>query len=184
MMQQVRLMMFSLNMVDYSMSFNGKAKLANKVFDGSNKTEINKFLMGIGGYFGYKELPGTIETSYEVFNIDQIGKSYRFRIIGTIAENLPIRISIDNVKFAAIATDTLLIEPIRNLTYLWIAAGERYDIIPNLPSSEEAIKMRLISYTHLADSSTALCSIAWIKMPGSVVTNYSNYLTIQIVWTE
>ena len=76
----------------------------------------------------------------------------------------------DNVKFAAIATDTLLIEPIRNLTYLWIAAGERYDIIPDLSSSvEKAIKMRLISYTHLADSSTALCSIAWIKMPGSSV---------------
>ena len=156
--------------VPMSILVNGKAKLADKVFDGSNKTEINKFLMGIGGYFGYNELLGTIETNYKVFNIDQIGKNYRFRIIGTIAENFPIRISMDNVKFAAIATDTLLIEPIRNLTYLWIAAGERYDIIPDLSSSvEKAIKMRLISYTHLADSSTALCSIAWIKMPGSSV---------------
>ena len=47
---------------------------------------------------------------------------------------LEARDSIDNAKFAAISTDSLDMEPIKNLTYLWVSAGERYDIIPELPS--------------------------------------------------
>ena len=111
------------------------------------------------------------QTFYEVLDLDSSLRKYRFRILGTIANNFPIRVSIDNVKFAAISSDSLDIEPVQNVSFLWIAAGERYDIIPDFPrdSPAEAIKMRFIGYTHLGDSSTALCSIAWLRFPGSKV---------------
>ena len=62
------------------------------------------------------------------------------------------------VSFTAIATDSLDMVPVKNLNYVWVSAGERYDILFTLPNnvpSDKALKMRFIGYTHLNDPDNA-----------------------------
>ena len=56
-----------------------------------------------------------INTNYEVFNITEAGKRYRFRIIGGIGDNVPIRVSIEGHTFSVIATDIVEIDPVENV---------------------------------------------------------------------
>ena len=97
--------------------------------------------------------------------IDQIF----LRIVGMQINFFPIRISIDAHRFSAIAADSLYIEEIENLEYLWINSGERYDILvktrKEVSNLKTAFKMRFIGFTDWTDNSTALCSIAWFKYP-------------------
>ena len=100
---------------------------------------------------------------------------YRYRIVGMIAQNLPMRFTMKtdpttHLPFTAIAADSLYIEPIKNVTYIWIWPGERYDIIFKTPEEEgtqkNAIQMRLAAFTQI-DSSvepnpSQMCTIAYL----------------------
>ena len=107
-------------------------------------------------------------------SLTSLNNQYRFRILGLIGQNFPIRVSIsNNTKFSAIAIDSLDIEPIRNLDYLWVSAGERYDILIDVPRFEcqhrkrPPLQMQFIGYTNLQKGNSGLCSIALITFPGS-----------------
>ena len=169
-----------------SILVNGKSKVAEWVFECLDLLKVNSYLRGIGAVFN--KIPNPFITDpvgqYATFNLEK-GKTYRFRILGLIGQNLPIRISIDNkesasdstytsFKFVAISADSLDIKPIENLDYLWVSPGERYDILFTLPndvSSDKALKMRFIGYTHLNDPNNAgpaaICSVAFLKFTGS-----------------
>ena len=168
--------------VPVSILVNGKGRVPEKKFVCDDDEEDAKYLKGHGGHFAKKDyIPSEndVKTNYEVFKV-RPGKPYRFRILGLIGQNFPIRFSIDDHTFTAIAADSLYIKPIRNLTNLWIAAGERYDIQlkpksrPDWDSQREAFKIRLIGFGDITDKTTALCSIAWLKYPGQVIDfNYT-----------
>ena len=101
------------------------------------------------------------------------GKTYRFRIIGMIINNIPIRFSIDGHTFSAIATDSLYVEEVENLTYLWLGSGERYDILVRTRGSVEGVtepfKMRFLGFHSIRKKETAICSLAWLVYPGQRV---------------
>ena len=94
-------------------------------------------------------------------------------------QHFPIRFSIDSHIFSAIAADSLYIEEIENLKYLWINSGERYDILVKTIRREQvsnykrAFKMRFLGFGGWADRNcplcSALCSIAWFRYPGQEV---------------
>ena len=170
-----------------SILVNGKSKVS-AVSDCSDTELVNKYLRGVGAVFPKLPFPNTLRSTgakYAEFNLEK-GKTYRFRILGLISQNLPVRVSIDNkesvtdssytsFKFVAIAADSLHIKPVKNLDYLWVSPGERYDILFTLPSDVPAnkpIKMRFIGYTHLTTNdpaSAAVCSVAFLNFPGSPV---------------
>ena len=99
-------------------------------FNCSNEVEVSKYLKGHGGNFPKSSVDHSkhADTQYEIFKV-KFGQKYRFRVLGLIGQNFPIRFSIEGHKFTAIAADSIYIKPIRNLTNLWVAAGERFDII-------------------------------------------------------
>ena len=168
--------------VPVSILVNGKGRVPEKKFDCDDDEEDAKYLKGHGGHFAKKDfIPSEnhVYTTYEEFRV-RLGGPYRFRILGLIGQNFPIRFSIDDHTFTAIAADSLYIKPIRNLTNLWVAAGERYDILlkpksrADWHSQKEAFKIRLIGFGDITDNTTALCSIAWLKYPGQVIDyNYT-----------
>ena len=167
--------------VPVSILVNGKSRRSIKSFDCNDEKEVNKYLRGFGGHFDKADEPSTktFTTNYEVFKV-RPGMKYRFRILGLIGQNFPIRFSIDDHKFTAIAADSLDIKPVKQLKYLWVAAGERFDIVVRTKKIGEttipfpAFKMRFIGFTDLKDSSTAVCSIAYLKYPPflSIDPNY------------
>ena len=61
------------------------------------------------------------------FKVDQ-KKRYRFRVIGG-QMLFGFKLSIDNHKFTVISSDGFLIQPIREVDYLIVYPGERYDFI-------------------------------------------------------
>ena len=159
---------------------NGKSKVSKNmtVNDCSDKIEVNNYLRGFGGNFPKITYPFKTnpKAKYEVFNLPKKAKFYRFRILGLVGQNFPIRVSIDNARFTAIAADSLDIEPVHNLQYLWVSPGERFDILYYLPEdvTGDAIKMRFLGFTSLTNNQTALCSVAFLKFPGSTVdTSYT-----------
>merc|ERR1719312_337209 len=89
--------------------------------------------------------PNNFSTDYMVFNVTP-NKAYRFRIIGAISQNFPLRLSIENHTFTAIATDSIDIEKVPELTDLWISAGERYDIVINTNKPPKAYKIKVAGY--------------------------------------
>ena len=78
------------------------------------------------------------------------GGTIKFRIVGLIGQNFPIRTSIYDendqiVSFTAIASDSLDIVPVKQLNYIWVAAGERYDIEVTIPTRQD-VKERYILF--------------------------------------
>jgi len=112
---------------------------------------------------------GDFNTSYEVFNIWNPGKRYRFRIIGAIGENFPIRVSIENHTFTAIATDAQYIEPVHDLTALWVAGGERYDIVVQTKEKDDVRTREPYQIHFFAQQTIPLCSIAYLRYHGQTV---------------
>ena len=166
--------------VPVSILVNGQGRLSDKIHD-FDPDEVNKYLRGFGGNFpkvdykkGEGERCGDLTTNYAVFKTTS-GPN-RFRIVGLIGQNFPIRVSVhdaDNklVPFTVIATDSLYVEPVEKVDYLWVAAGERYDIsLDNVPplTTETicclpAYKMRMIGFTDLSNTTgTPLCTIAYL----------------------
>ena len=84
-------------------------------------------------------------------------------------------------NFKAVAVDSLDIEHVYNLQYVWLAAGERYDISFTMPTTTSEINpytMKVIGFTDLSkpSSDTAVCSQAYITSPG--YTNINNSYTL------
>eukprot|EP00092_Neocalanus_flemingeri_P019227 GFUD01020828.1.p1 GENE.GFUD01020828.1~~GFUD01020828.1.p1 ORF type:complete len:939 (-),score=141.75 GFUD01020828.1:668-3415(-) len=151
---------------------NGEAKY--KAMNGKDELEvISNYLKGKGGQFQVEKnedynKPDTFKTDYAEFDV-QLKQRYRFRVIGAISQNFPLRLSIDGHKFTAIAVDSLNIKLVPELTDLWLAAGERYDIVVHTKKSKEqeyAYKIKVYGYAHPNDKKHPLCTIAWLKYPG------------------
>jgi len=175
------------NQTPVSILINGKGRVADKKLAGSDE-EILKHLKGTGGSFHFipnLEWEGpNFSTSYNVFDVNKPGKRYRFRIISAISQNFPIRLSIEGHRFDAIAADSRKIEHVHNLTDLWVAAAERFDILVNTTDAYNktglAYKIRLFGHADPSgedEFGPSLCTIAWLKYPGqyidpSYVTSY------------
>jgi len=177
--------------VPVSILVNGKSRIKKKINGCGDVNATNRYLRGLGASFPKVDqnpthkLRNVPDTSYEIFNVKP-SQVYRFRIMGLIGQNFPIRFSIDNHTFSAIATDSLYIEEVPNLTNLWIAAGERYDILletrtkKDVSEDSEAFKMRFVGFGDITDNTTAVCSIAWLIYPkqtidDSYVTNCTDF---------
>jgi len=110
--------------------------------------------------------------SYEVFDVEA-DKKYRFRIIGGIGDNIPIRVSIEEHTFTVIATDSIDIHPAENVDALWVAAGERYDIVINTKKNPQRKTPYKINVVHIKTSKNgrkhAICSLAWLKYSSQTV---------------
>eukprot|EP00092_Neocalanus_flemingeri_P037131 GFUD01040419.1.p1 GENE.GFUD01040419.1~~GFUD01040419.1.p1 ORF type:complete len:1080 (-),score=178.77 GFUD01040419.1:196-3435(-) len=176
----------SIKQIPVSILINGHGRIGeekNKVVDGDDESEVTlNYLKGKGGRFqcapNADHIPDNYTTNYEEFDVEA-NKRYRFRVIGAISQNFPLRLSIDEHKFTAIAMDSLNIESVHDLTDLWLAAGERYDIVVQTKAYNRpglAYKIRVFGYTNQYDKSAgSLCTIAWMKYPGQTIDN--NYVT-------
>ena len=180
--------------VPVSLLINGKGRLSNSststkddlkcvknICDDDEKT--NSFLRGFGADFNKTILKCPNDDGYEVFEAKPYTE-YRFRIVGLIGQNIPMRFTIKtedtkHLPFTAIAADSLNIEPIHNLTYIWVAAGERYDIIFKITEDnaegidsgddKRAMQIRFSAFTNIPSPPTEepndsqMCTIAWLK---------------------
>ena len=80
----------------------------------------------INGLGRHRSVP-FIRSRLSEFNVDH-GNTYRFRIIGAQTHFL-FRFSIDGHLLTLISTDGNFIEPIHNVSYIFIHSGERYDFL-------------------------------------------------------
>lgn len=118
-------------------------------------------------------------TNYTVYNINEPGQRYQFRVVGAISQNVPLRLSIDEHMFSAIATDSQNIEPVHNLTDLWVAAGETYHIVVQTSNITDyslgiAYKIRVFGYENPSGpwkKRGPYCTIAWLKYPKQTVNH-------------
>eukprot|EP00092_Neocalanus_flemingeri_P054542 GFUD01064242.1.p1 GENE.GFUD01064242.1~~GFUD01064242.1.p1 ORF type:complete len:725 (+),score=89.37 GFUD01064242.1:295-2469(+) len=161
----------STNQVPVSLLVNGNGRIGELINTGDDE-QITAHLKGKGACFNLTENkhfhPDNFTTNYTEFHVKP-GYQYRFRVIGAISQNLPLRLSIENHTFTAIAMDSRNIQPVTNLTDLWLAAGERYDILVNTTEEYDqsgmAYKIKVIGYTDQPDNHCPLCTIAWLKYP-------------------
>jgi FtsP/CotA-like multicopper oxidase with cupredoxin domain len=163
-----------------SILINGNGRVGKEKLSGTAEENMN-YLQAKGQDFqctNNDEYTGTFTTNYTEFEV-AANMSYRFRIIGAISQNLPLQVSIEDHTFTAIAADSLDIQPVHNLTNVWLAAGERYDIIiktkPQIDERTEAYKIKVLGFTNVNEKRSPLCSIAWLKYPGQTI-DYS-YVT-------
>jgi len=167
--------------IPHSLLVNGKGKLrknANFVptlEDGESLEEfMTRYFMGRSVFFhevrdGHNRDP---RAQYEIFTIPEndLGKKIRFRLISGIGQETNIRVSIEDHSFTAIATDAIDIQETGPLDAVWLAAGERYDILVKTKTKEEiekhpsAYKINIYhSYSHNPNTTFELCSIAWLR---------------------
>ena len=160
-----------------SILVNGKGKQHPQVFQCIGLNCLTKYKHGKFVEFEAIANPnydaGETQPNYEVFNITKTGR-HRFRIIGGIGDNVPIRVSVENHTFTAIAMDSVDIEPVENLDALWVSAGERFDIVVNLtepePSHTKPLRIFLFhGITKQAGAKITICSLAWLKFPDQIV---------------
>eukprot|EP00092_Neocalanus_flemingeri_P101164 GFUD01129321.1.p1 GENE.GFUD01129321.1~~GFUD01129321.1.p1 ORF type:complete len:786 (+),score=119.87 GFUD01129321.1:144-2501(+) len=170
------------NGIQQSLLINGKGKLGKHCYksdDSENYDEfISNFKMGKQVSFTkYLCPPHNISTTYEVFNVKEPGQKYRFRIIGGIGDDVPIRVSIENHKFSVIATDARdVIKSADNFDALWVSAGERYDIVINTKKSfkKQAYKINVYHKNQHGAKILQLCTLAWLRYPSQTVPmNYT-----------
>eukprot|EP00092_Neocalanus_flemingeri_P037132 GFUD01040420.1.p1 GENE.GFUD01040420.1~~GFUD01040420.1.p1 ORF type:complete len:791 (+),score=105.74 GFUD01040420.1:346-2373(+) len=161
----------STNQVPVSLLINGNGRIGELINTGDDE-QITAHLKGKGACFNLTENkhfhPDNFTTNYTEFHVKP-GFQYRFRVIGAISQNLPLRLSIENHTFTAIAMDSRNIQPVTNLTDLWLAAGERYDILVKTTEEQDqsglAHKIKVIGYTDQPHNKCPLCTIAWLKYP-------------------
>ena len=99
-----------------------------RTFDNSDISPV-PFYSGLINGLGRHESKSYIETRLSIFTV-KLGNIYRFRLIGSMAL-LPYRFSISGHKLIVAATDGFWIEPIREVDYIIIHSGERYDFLLN-----------------------------------------------------
>ena len=100
--------------VPVSILVNGKGRIGQNKHD-YHEEELRKYLQGFGGeFFKVAVSPDEtvdFETQYAQFRV-RPERKYRFRILGLIGQNFPIRFSVDDHTFSAIAADSLYIREI------------------------------------------------------------------------
>ena len=168
-----------------SLLVNGKGKLLKtkyvpKLQPGETKEQFLKsYKMGKAVFFEEvqnPDYPSDQKAQYQVFNISEEdkGKIIRFRLISGIGEEINMRVSIEEHSFTAIASDAIDIEETQPLDAVWLAAGERYDILVKSKSDTSghpnAYKINIFSpYKHNSKTHFELCSIAWLKYPNQTI---------------
>ena len=156
---------------------NGKSKQHQKVHkiptDVNKEDWIERFKMGKEVDFitvPNNDYNPATQADYEVFNISKQGSRYRFRIIGGIGDIQPIRLSVEDHTFTVIAADSIDVESVSGLDALWVANGERYDIVIDTKSSPQKSPYKIYFYSPL-NKKTEICSLAWLKYPDQTVDN-------------
>ena len=95
-------------------------------FDHSSVGALPYFSGLINGKGRHRDVPYA-KTRLSVFTVER-GSSYRFRLIG--AQNVyAYKFSIDGHKLTVVGTDSSWIEPQKQVDYIIIHTGERYDFI-------------------------------------------------------
>ena len=149
--------------------------------DGSDHGTIPFFSGLINGKGKHRDVPFE-KSRLATFKVDYM-KSYRFRVIG--GQSLfGYKISIDQHKLIVISTDGSLIQPIREVDYLIVYPGERFDFILNAnanPSKYYWIRAETLEvnvtdsngppYPSLGNSVKAVLYYSFAKEPNS--TDYS-----------
>jgi len=81
-----------------------------------------------------------------------------------------MRVSIEDHSFTAIASDAIDIQETDPLGAVWLAAGERYDILVQTKTKAEienhpsAYKINILfPYNHNKNTTFRICSIAWLR---------------------
>ena len=99
-----------------------------RTFDNSDISPVPFYSGLINGYGRHEGVP-YVQTRLSVFTVE-MGNLYRFRLIGSMGI-LPYRLSIAGHKLIVVATDGKWVEPVKNVDYIMIHSGERYDFILN-----------------------------------------------------
>ena len=99
-----------------------------RTFDNSDISPV-PFYSGLINGNGRHESVAYIQTRLSIFTVE-LGNLYRFRLIGSMGI-LPYRLSISGHKLIVVATDGRWVEPVRDVDYIMIHSGERYDFILN-----------------------------------------------------
>ena len=95
-------------------------------FEGAGVGPIPYFSGIINGKGRHADVP-YIQTRLSIFTV-QAGKTYRFRLVG--AQGLyAYRFSIDGHKLTVVGTDGYWLEPVKEVDYIIIHTGERYDFL-------------------------------------------------------
>ena len=95
-------------------------------FEGAGVGPIPYFSGLINGKGRHADVP-YIKTRLSIFTVEA-GKTYRFRLVG--AQGLyAYRFSIDGHKLTVVGTDGYWLRPVRNVDYIIIHTGERYDFL-------------------------------------------------------
>ena len=91
------------------------------------KLDLSRFFSGIiNGKGRHVDVP-YIKTRLSIFTVES-RKTYCFRLVG--AQGLyAFRVSIDGHKLTAVNTDGYWLEPVKDVDYIIIHTGERYDFL-------------------------------------------------------
>ena len=92
-----------------------------RTFDNSDISPV-PFFSGLINGLGRHETVIYNQTRLSIFNVE-LGNLYRFRLIGSMGI-LPYRLSISGHKLIVIATDGYFVEPVKEVDYLIIHAGD------------------------------------------------------------
>ena len=95
-------------------------------FEGAGVGPMPYFSGIINGKGRHADVP-YIKTRLSIFTVEA-GKTYRFRLVG--AQGLyAYRFSIDGHKLTVVGTDGYWLEPVKDVDYIIIHTGERYDFL-------------------------------------------------------
>ena len=97
-------------------------------YDGAGVSVIPYFSGIINGLGRHIDVP-YVQTRLTTFTVEE-GMIYRFRLIGVQFDHA-YKFSIDGHKLTVIATDGFLVEPVREVDFIIIHTGERYDFLLN-----------------------------------------------------
>lgn len=103
-------------------------------FEGGGAGPVPYFSGIINGKGRHVDVP-YIKTRLSIFTVEA-GKTYRFRLIG--AQGLyAYRFSIDGHKMTVVGTDGYWLEPVKDVDYIIIHTGERYDFLLSANNTSE-----------------------------------------------
>ena len=95
-------------------------------YDGSGISAIPFFSGLIDGKGRHSDV-SYVKTRLSVFTVEQ-GKRYRFRLVGAQGD-FAYGFSIDGHKLTVVGTDGYWLEPIKEVDYIIVHSGERYDFL-------------------------------------------------------
>ena len=95
-------------------------------YDSSGVSPHPYFSGLINGKGRHSDVP-YVKTRLSVFTVEQ-GKQYRFRLVGAQG-SFAYKFSIDGHKLTVVGTDGYWTEPVKDVDYVIIHAGERYDFL-------------------------------------------------------